>query len=65
MGMKTTTKTETKKFAIIRETRCGRTWYQAKDVGTITRRVAAMWTTTDRDAAIMLAGEVGGTVVPV
>ena len=52
-------------YCIIRETRSGRTWYQSRNVGEITRLVSNLWTTTDRDAAIMLAGEVGGTVVPV
>ncbi len=65
MSKTNSTTVAAKQFCIIRETRAGMTWYQSKDVGTITRRVAAMWTTTDRDAAIQLAGEVGGTVVPV
>ena len=52
-------------YCIIRETRSGRTWYKSRNVGEITRLVSNLWTTTDRDAAIMLAGEVGGTVVPV
>ncbi len=64
--MKHMSKTENKKtFAIVRETRMGRTWYQSKNVGEITRLMRNLWTTTDRDAAIMLAGQVGGTVVTV
>ena len=60
--MKTTT-TQTR-FAVIRDSHSGRTWYHAKD-GAMTRRVVAMWTTADRDEAIMLAGKVAGHVVSV
>lgn len=56
-------KTTSPRFAIIRDSRNGRTWYQAKDVGCITRLRRSVWTTTSKDAAIVLAGEVGGTVV--
>lgn len=41
----------------------GRSYYQAREVGSVTCRRASMWTTTDRAAAERLADDVGGTVV--
>ncbi len=51
------------RFAIIRRSGNGRTWYQAREVGTITTLVRNLWSTTDRAAADRLADEVGGHVV--
>lgn len=54
---------DTKHYAIIRKTSAGRTWYQSKDVGSITRKRADVWSTPSMQAAYTLAVEVGGTVV--
>jgi len=63
--MSMTTATTPPRYAVLRDSHSGRTWYHAKD-GAMTRLVAAMWTTTDRDAAILLVGKLGhGTVVEV
>ncbi len=50
------------RFGVIRHSNNGRTWYQSRNVGEITRRTANLWTTTDRAVAAALASEVGGTV---
>ncbi len=57
--------TSTKRFCILCETRSGRTWYHSTVPNTVTRRVVNMWTTSDRDEAIVLASQVKGIVVPV
>ena len=65
LGMKTTQSKTAPKFAILRfhQPLNGRSYYQSRDVGSVTCLVKNMWTTSDRVAAICLAGEVGGTVV--
>lgn len=60
--MNKTTKT-TVYFNIIRDSHSGRTWYQSRNVGEITRLRRDLWRTTDRAAADRLAAEVGGHVV--
>ena len=59
-----TMSTTTKTFAIIVEHRGGRTYYHSHVAGTMTCRAANVWTGS-RDEAIVLAGTMHGTVVPV
>lgn len=51
------------RFGIIRLSHGGRTWYQSREVGSITRLRSKLWSTTDHAAAERLAAEVGGHVV--
>ncbi len=56
-------KSKKPRYAIIRDSRGGRTWYQAKDVGCITRLRKSIWSTPNKEAAERLSDEVGGYVV--
>jgi len=56
-------KTETKTYAIVRQTRHGRTWYQSKDAGMITALRGKVWTTASEQEAYTVALSTGGSVV--
>ncbi len=60
----TNTKTS-KRYCILLTHTNGRTYYHSTVPGTMTCRTANVWSTADRDAAIMLAATMGGSVVPV
>lgn len=56
-------KTSATKYAILRYSARGRSYYQSREVGSVTRLRSSVWTTPDRQAAAKLCYEVGGTVI--
>jgi hypothetical protein len=53
------------KYAVLRfhQPLNGRSYYQARECGSVTCKRSSMWVTRDREAAQRMAEEVGGTVV--